>query len=318
MGKFPYDIMLERPDALERLDLKLHWGYYEIRVLRFHLTSFEPGKMIAFHKHAEYEFHFIPSGKGKVIFGSKEKESSEYYLQEGSFYLTGPEVMHYQEAAADEAMYELCLHVEIIDRSESLNKIELLDQWEIAEAKDCINKLKTVPHHPVTDLYLAMPYFLEAYKASTENTLGALTLIKQCIIQILLRSVRAYDMDKATVQLPSRDMKAYRYQLALQYIQANYTSSLTLEDVSEKLNISSRQLQRIFKEMHTEGTFSSIVEDIRIQAVCLRLIESQLPIDQIATLEGFSNGNYLHAVFQKKFYMTPTAYRKTNQIERKI
>lgn len=314
MSKFPYEIMWERPDALERLDLKLHWGCYEIRVLRFHLTSFDPKKVIGFHKHSEYEFHFIPRGRGKVILVNEE-----YPLTEGMFYLTGPDVMHYQEASADESMEELCLHIDIIDRSDHIRCSEqheftrIIDDWEVAEAKDCMDKLNRLPLHPVIDLYHAMPYFLDAYKACTYNDPGAFTMIKQCIIQILLRAVRAYDIGKASVELPARDMKAYRYQLALQYIRANYTYPMTLENVSEKLNISSRQLQRIFKEMHGESSFSSIVEEIRLDAVCVRLVESQLPISQIAVFEGFSNGNYLHAVFQKKFGMTPTEYRKNKK-----
>jgi AraC-like DNA-binding protein/mannose-6-phosphate isomerase-like protein (cupin superfamily) len=305
MSKFPYEIMRDRHDALERLDLKFHWGYYEIRVLRFHLTSFARGKIIGFHKHSEFEFHFIPRGRGKVILVDEE-----HFLHEGLLYLTGPDVMHYQEASENEAMDELCLHIDIVDRSEHLDLTGIIGDWEVAEAKDCIEKLHRLPLNPVMDIYHAMPCFLEAYKACNDIYSGAFTIIKQSIIQILLRTVRAYDIGKTPLELPSRDMKAYRYQLALEYIQVNCSAPLTLEDVSEKLNISSRQLQRIFKEMNEERTFSSIVEDFRMERVCVRLAESQLPIEQIARLEGFSNGNYLHTVFRKRFKMTPNAYRK--------
>lgn len=64
---FPYEVMEERQDLLERLELCIRWGHYDIHVLRFHLTQFPPGKILNFHKHAEFEFHFIPRGKGTVI-----------------------------------------------------------------------------------------------------------------------------------------------------------------------------------------------------------------------------------------------------------
>ncbi|MED5018660.1 helix-turn-helix domain-containing protein [Paenibacillus chibensis] len=309
---FPYEPMMERQDALERLDLKVYWGNYEIRVLRFHLTSFPPGKMVSFHKHAEYEFHFIPRGKGMVIL-----EEEPFSLREGMLYLTGPDVMHYQEADKQEAMDELCLHVDIIhlaDKEKHRGKAarQAADPWELAEAHDSMEKLARLPLHPVSDMHAAMPYFLEAYEASRMKYAGQYTTIKHCVIQILLRAVRAYTSEPTEAQMPSRDMKAYRYQLALEYMQANSSGDVVLDDVADKLHISARQLQRIIKEQGDGRSFSEILEDMRLKAVCRRLEESKDPIDIIAANEGFSSGSYLHTVFRKRFGMTPTEYRNLN------
>jgi AraC-like DNA-binding protein/mannose-6-phosphate isomerase-like protein (cupin superfamily) len=306
-GVFPYEVMRERQDALERLDIRFFWGSYEIRVLRFHLTSFAPGKVIGFHKHAEFEFHFIPRGKGIVIMGERE-----HALREGQLYVTGPGVVHYQEADAHEAMDELCLHVDIVrrDRPASANGADSgADAWEDQEAEACISRLQTVPLYPAADAFQAMPRFLEAYLACSERQPGLYTTIKQCVIQILLRTVRAYDDATPGAELPVRDMKAYRYRLALEYMRANSSGSVTIEDVADKLRISARQLQRVFKEKNGGRSFSSVLEDIRLEGVCRRLTETDLTIDQIAALEGYANGSYLHAVFRKRFGMTPSAYR---------
>ncbi|MWV43001.1 helix-turn-helix domain-containing protein [Paenibacillus sp. HJL G12] len=312
INNFPYDIMVERQDALERLDLKVYWGTYEIRVLRFHFVTFPSGKMVTFHKHAEYEFHFIPRGKGKVIL-----EDEPFALREGMLYLTGPGVMHYQEADAAEAMDELCLHVDIVnlaDKEKNNGKYARhgADPWEMAEAHDCMEKLTRLPLRPVMDTHRAMPFFLEAYQASQMKYAGLYTTIKHCVIQILLRAVRAYESEPMEAMLPARDMKAYRYQLALEYMQANSSGEVILDDVADKLHISTRQLQRIIKEMGGGHSFSAILEDIRLQAVCRRLVETKEPMDTIARLEGFSSGSYLHTVFRKRIGMTPTEYRNLN------
>jgi AraC-like DNA-binding protein/mannose-6-phosphate isomerase-like protein (cupin superfamily) len=306
-GVFPYEVMWERQDALERLDIRFFWGSYEIRVLRFHLTSFAPGKVIGFHKHAEFEFHFIPRGKGIVIMGEQE-----HALREGQLYVTGPGVVHYQEADAHEAMDELCLHVDVVrrDRPVSGNSAESgAYAWEDQEAEACISRLQAVPLYPAADAFQAMPRFLEAYLACSERQPGLYTTIKQCVIQILLRTVRAYDDATPGAELPVRDMKAYRYRLALEYMRANSSGSVTIEDVADKLRISARQLQRVFKEKNGGRSFSSVLEDIRLEGVCRRLTETDLTIDQIAALEGYANGSYLHAVFRKRFGITPSAYR---------
>ncbi|MCR8657033.1 helix-turn-helix domain-containing protein [Paenibacillus endoradicis] len=297
--------IIEKSDILERLDISIPWGHYEIRVLRFHLTSFPAGKYIDFHNHSEYEFHFIPRGKGKVIL-----EDQTFKLSEGMFYLTGPGVMHYQEADTKEAMDEFCLHVDIMNKFRSD-----IDPFEAAEAKQCIEKLSQLPLIPTYDSHQAMECFMEAYKVCDAKSTGYYTSIRQLVISILLKSVRAYDSGKVGIEAPSRDMVAHRYQYAIQYIEANYSANLTLENVAEKLNISSRQLQRVFKHCDPQMPFSRVLEDIRMQAVCLKLEESDLSIEQIAQSEGFSNSSYLHVVFRKCKGMTPAAYRRAQQIK---
>lgn len=310
-GVFPYEAMRERQDALERLDIRFFWGPYEIRVLRFHLTSFAPGKVVGFHKHAEFEFHFIPRGKGIVIMGERE-----HALREGLLYVTGPGAVHYQEADEHEAMDELCLHVDIIRRDRPASAYSGTAgavMWEDQEAEACMSRLEALPLFPAGDTFQAMPRFLEAYLACSERQPGLYTTIKQCIIQILLRTVRAYDDAAPAAELPVRDMKAYRYRLALEYMRANSAGSVTIEDVADKLRISARQLQRVFKEKNGGRSFSGVLEEIRLEGVCRRLSEGDLTIDQIAALEGYANGNYLHTVFRKRFGMTPSAYRQLHR-----
>ncbi len=65
--RFPFEMMRMNAQALDRLELQFTWGNYGIRVLKFHYTTFPPGKVVDYHKHSEYEFHYIPRGKGTVI-----------------------------------------------------------------------------------------------------------------------------------------------------------------------------------------------------------------------------------------------------------
>ncbi|QAY65229.1 AraC family transcriptional regulator [Paenibacillus protaetiae] len=313
MSVFLYDAMREKPDALERLDLRFTWGGYEIRVLRFHLVHFHAGKIITAHKHDEFEFHFIPRGKGKVTV-----EEQTYKLREGMFYLTGPGVVHAQEADSVEAMDELCLHVDILPLKTDLN---VADSLEKMEADECINRLKQLPKYPVMDVNHAMPCFLQAYEACMDNKVGSFTTIKHSLVQILLRSVLSYDTGDngaSIAGLPARDMKQYRYKLALQFMRANYAGTLTLEDLADRLNISSRQLQRILKDRHPDKTFSTLLEDIRLEAVCSRLARTTDSIEEIALSEGFSSGNYLHLVFRKRLGITPNQYRLKHAAEEQM
>ncbi|WP_256865181.1 AraC family transcriptional regulator [Paenibacillus sp. 32352] len=311
---YAFELMLGQPYALDRLDLEFRWGQYGIRMLRFHHTSFPAGRSVSFHKHSDYEFHYIPRGKGKVILSEVP-----YALQEGMLYLTGPNVLHYQEADAVEAMDELCLHIDIVKLDEetdaaegSANSRDWGRKWEIAEAEACIQQIQSLPARPAADQFRAMDCFLTAYRAWYENQPGLFTVLKQSIIQILLRTARTY-ASVPQPDLPSRDMKHYRYQLAVQFINDNYMEPLTLDIVAERVQISSRQLQRIFRE-HTGSTFSEYIEQLRLTHICSELSLSTETIDQIAFRNGFSSSNYLHYVFKKKFGITPMQYRQQHQV----
>ncbi|PYI54380.1 AraC family transcriptional regulator [Paenibacillus flagellatus] len=318
-----FDFLQGRYNELERHDIRFRWGDYGFRVLRFHWTTFAPSKVIGFHQHDEFEFHFIPRGKGIVIM-----DNIRHPFQEGMFYLTGPGVEHCQEADEREGMDELCLHIDIVklrededeDGGEEGGSDRAVPAWgadsEAEEAEECVRLLRELPRRPEVDRYKAMDGFMTAFRAWADNETGLYTTVKQSIIQILLRSVRAYGDKQTEPALPTRDMNAYRIQLASRFIQANSTKPIALEDVAEKLRISGRQLQRIFRD-NGLGSFSDYVEKVRLGRVCEALLDSDEPIERIALDQGFSSANYLYYVFKKRFGTTPGAYRDSRRNEAK-
>ncbi|MNI01944.1 HTH-type transcriptional activator RhaS [compost metagenome] len=263
--------------------------------------------MIDYHHHSEYEFHYIPRGSGKVIL-----EGASYSLQEGMLYLTGPGVTHSQIADDAEAMDELCLHIDIV----SLPPAQIIggnslwgDHWEIVEAEETMKQLNALPRFPAIDVQEAMKWFLVAYEAWQENRLGLYTIVKQAIIQILLRTVGAYTSVQPKIDLQSRDMSSHRYQLAIQFIEDNFRRALNLEIVAERVQISPRQLQRIFREQ-SGLTFSKYMEKVRLIHVQKELLQTDLTLDRIAQDNGFTTSNYLHYVFKKAYGLTPQQYRE--------
>jgi AraC-like DNA-binding protein/mannose-6-phosphate isomerase-like protein (cupin superfamily) len=306
---FPYQIMETKADALDRLDIQFQWGNYGFRVLRCHLVCFPPGKIVSFHQHSDYELHFIPRGKGKVIL-----KDQVFALHPGMVYLTGPGLEHYQEADSMEAMEELCLQLEAVKlfESDQIPAYYWGNSNDIFEADSCMKQLDQLPQYPTLDHYNAMPWFLEAYRAWSGDKLGVYTTIHQAVIQILLRTVQAYDINRETYKISSRDMNMHRFLLATQFMADNYARPLSLEDVAEKLSISGRQLQRVFLEK-SGFSFSRYLEDLRLAHVSRELVDSETNVQDIALQHGFTSSNYLYYVFRKRYGMTPNQYRITNR-----
>ncbi|EXX90243.1 AraC family transcriptional regulator [Paenibacillus darwinianus] len=302
---FPYARMERRKEALDRLDLRFRWGNYGIHVLHCHLVRFPGDSTIPFHRHSEFEFHFIPQGKGKVVL-----EEREFELGEGMFYLTGPGVLHQQWSDPADPMAELCLHCEIVPLADAAAPEGWGGDIEAREAAEIVRILRESPPAPVADRFNAMAGFLNAYRVWEEQTVGFYTSIRQEVIHILCSAARALAPDEEAGAIPERDMSVHRFQLAKQYIDDNASRPITLEEVASAVGVGARQLQRVFRR---EGgtTFHARLEKTRLERICYELAYGTRPVEDIALRNGYANPNYLYPVFKQRFGMTPAAYRNT-------
>ncbi|MBP5454851.1 MAG: helix-turn-helix transcriptional regulator, partial [Lachnospiraceae bacterium] len=96
---------------------------------------------------------------------------------------------------------------------------------------------------------------------------------------------------------------------AKDYIEANYTKSITLDDVSMAVNISSYYLSRIFKE-NTKENFIDYLTKLRIEKAKDLLNTTQYSMKEICTMCGYSDPNYFSKSFRKNVGVTPTEYRE--------
>lgn len=60
------------------------------------------------HSHSNHEFHYIKSGTGHVFLGAQE-----FVLSHGSFYLTGPGMLHKQISDKNNPMLEYAMRCSI-------------------------------------------------------------------------------------------------------------------------------------------------------------------------------------------------------------
>lgn len=95
----------------------------------------------------------------------------------------------------------------------------------------------------------------------------------------------------------------------LSYISQN-KSTATLESVSAAFHYNPSYLSTLIKT-HTNMSFSDILKDARLREACSYLKNTNLSMDEIAELVGYSDRNYFHRVFKKVYGMTPAEYRRT-------
>ena len=84
---------------------------------------------------------------------------------------------------------------------------------------------------------------------------------------------------------------------------------ISLQDLSDKLSISPRNLSHIINKKH-ERNFYDFINYYRLELVKQQLLESNNPIKEIMYDCGFSNKATFNSIFKKHIGLTPTQFRK--------
>lgn len=124
------------------------------------------------------------------------------------------------------------------------------------------------------------------------------------IAEILVRYILIEHMLR-----PNHDENLQR---ALNYIHEHLDTELSVQSISKNANVSKSALYRRFQN-NFHCTVSDYVNEKRIEKATVLLVESNLPIEEIARAVGFSSGSYFSKTFKKKKGLSPIQFRTTNK-----
>ena len=100
-----------------------------------------------------------------------------------------------------------------------------------------------------------------------------------------------------------------RISLAIQYINDNISSSISVSDVANYVCISSRQLNRILKNA-LDITTNDLINELKIKAAKVYMKNPTLSISQISVMCGFNSLTHFNLTFKKLTGHTPKAFRQ--------
>jgi AraC-like DNA-binding protein/mannose-6-phosphate isomerase-like protein (cupin superfamily) len=98
---------------------------------------------------------------------------------------------------------------------------------------------------------------------------------------------------------------------AVRYLLANFRDTIRLADILRLTRMSKPTFSRQFRK-HSGKTLSDFVSNIRLQAVCRELIETDRPIIEIALSCGFGQVSFFNRIFRRIMRCSPTQFRARN------
>jgi AraC-like DNA-binding protein len=93
------------------------------------------------------------------------------------------------------------------------------------------------------------------------------------------------------------------------YVHEHLTEEFSLSDIADHIHISIYYLSHLFKTV-TGTTVQSYRNELRLTQAKQLLLETELPVGEIAQRVGFSGAAYFTEVFSKSEKIPPTEYRK--------
>lgn len=95
---------------------------------------------------------------------------------------------------------------------------------------------------------------------------------------------------------------------AIIFVQENFSQPITVEDIAREVGIERTYLYRIFKK-HLNKNPQLFILDVRLERARQLLIESDMPIAEVADATGFSSPKHFHVAFNRKFNANPSKFR---------
>ena len=262
-----------------------------IHTINFIFSKFSTSIPIHSHGSNSYEIHYIPNGFGKLITDNKQ-----YDIVPNTLFITGPHINHAQFPSLDDPMEEYCLYIKIGHTSDKSNPAPVLDSF------------KSAPFWFGNDTQNLLPLFVELINETRSKDIGHQEKIKALLCQIVIGIVRNYK-NKSIVS-SSYTFTAFPDNKSLiieEYFLYEYVN-LSLQDLSNRLNLSTRQTERILKEYYGK-TFRQKKTEAKMSIAVILLRENK-SISYIADTLGFSSLEHFSNTFKKYYHISPSQYRR--------
>lgn len=244
-----------------------------------------------------YEVGYIISGSRKIITPTRTYEASA-----GMVGITHPYIYHKSIAVAEEE-YEYVLirftpaYVEPLIKTVEKAFVEKINDQTIFHFSQKSQK-------KILNMFLDM---VEEY----EKELPHREFILQGMLFRLLFAIYEERLSESSVIVNANTLTPPIMQ-ALAYIETNFKSNPTLEEVAKKVGFSTAYFSRLFSRQ-MGMSYTEYLDKIKIKHVQILLTQTNKTIMEIAEETGYCHGNYLNAQFKKRFGMTPGQYRKKNK-----
>ena len=241
--------------------------------------------MSSSHTHSFWELFYLTKGSCSILI-----RDALYEINEGTIFLIPRDISH-------KVIYSSTDNERIV--------IELGDDYVAP----------IISGFPDFTFNLSASYLINYYfdtvllESKKHSSISSLT-IRHSIQGIILCIIRSgFDITASLNVRNSLQTENTIIQNAIDYIEQNFSANISLTALAEHLHLNPSYLSKLFKD-ETEMTFKDFLNRIRISHAERLLLETNLPMSDVASLCGYESGNYFGDVFKKTKGISPIKFRE--------
>lgn len=272
---------------LENIPAKL--GTQSFYKARLKVSQFE----FKWHYHPEYELTYILSGSGYRVVGNSQEPFTS-----GDLVLLGNHLPHTWWGKNEDGSPSEAIVIQF--------SFELMEPFlKLNEGQDLKKLLEKsangIQFKPDGMLIKKLDAICEMTALNSIITL--LSILQDLTATKTIILCPNYDRHVVSKKFETRINKVCRY------IQNHYAEPIALQEVADLVFMTPSNFCKFFKKA-TNTTFSDYLNELRINAACHLLFNSEGNIGQIAQDCGFESLSYFNRVFLKKKLVKPSLFRK--------
>ena len=149
----------------------------------------------------------------------------------------------------------------------------------------------------------------EMYRTYVEKPCGYELKVQSqfyMLVYILVTKYRKTDVNEEVIR---NNRKLDRLSVITAYMKEHYREDISLESLAENFGYSPTYLSRMFQK-YAKTNYKIYLDNIRLEHAVKELMNTRMPIGEIAYGNGFPNSRAFAKAFRKRYGMLPSEYRK--------
>ncbi|MDD6174813.1 MAG: AraC family transcriptional regulator [Firmicutes bacterium] len=254
------------------------WEHFEVTLDYLVRRATYCGWGIAPRRISNYELVFVLKGQGNIVL-----ENKQMTIQPGDLVCFRPGVLHSLSVSQEPCMEFYGVHFTLPAEMEQLPLPDLAQIKPAAQLEALFKDLLGV-------------YQKKAYLYQWRQNL----LLQQILCEIF-----------TALYQESIPAEQARIKKVLEYIHEDPSHPFTLEDLTARAGVKKTLFLQSFRNV-TGTSPKQYIIGLRLESARSLLLETQMPVSQIAEKCGFTDAFYFSRRFKAKFSESPQQYRKAH------
>lgn len=265
------------------------------------------------HSHDFIELVYLVSGQAEHVF-----EGESYLIQGGDVFIINPGEVHTYRTKPDERIEIInCLFTPELIHESLLKELGVSQSMDYYYVHPFLNPRERFHHRLNLSGLASIPVLSLLEMMITEweqHRPGYLTIVKLQMLELLILLSRCYAdvKNKEKKGSPRSGNHMILVRRMTGFLERHFDKKVTIPALSELFNISSRQLNRVFKQ-ETNQTVMERIHEIRIERAKQYLAEGDEKVIYIAHRVGYEDPAFFTHLFRRKVGCSPGQYRELHK-----